>query len=45
MWEGKTSKGIAVNFARLYIIANQFCFETGCFVYHLKVLQAESFKV
>jgi len=30
-----TSKGIAVNSAHLVMIANQFCFETGC---HLNVL-------
>ena len=33
------------NYARLGIIDNKFCFETGCFVYHLNVLQAESFKL
>jgi len=33
----------AVNSACLGIIANQFCFETRCFVYHL--LQAEPFKL
>ena len=33
-----------VNSAHLSIMANQFCFETGCFVYHLNVLEAESFK-
>ena len=34
--------GIVVNSACLGIIANQVCFETGCFIYNLKVLQAES---
>ena len=29
-----------VNTARLSIIACQFCFETGCFVYNLNMLQA-----
>ena len=29
---GFTSKGIAVNSARLGIIVNQFRFETGCFL-------------
>jgi len=28
-------KGIAINSARLGIITNHFCFETGCFVYYL----------
>ena len=27
------------------IITSQFCFETGCFVYHLNVLKAEYFKL
>ena len=27
------------------IIANQFCSETGCFVYHLNVLRVQSFKM
>ena len=39
------TKGIAVNAAHLSITANQFCFETGCFVYDLNVLQVESFKI
>ena len=43
--ESLTSKGIAVNSAHLSIIANQFCCEIGCVVYHLNVLQAESFKL
>ena len=30
--------------AVLGIIGNKFCFETRCFVYHLNVLQMESFK-
>jgi len=29
----------------LGIIANQFCFETGCCICHLDMLQAESFKI
>ena len=33
----------AVNSAHFSIIANECCFETGCFVYHL--LQAESLKL
>jgi len=36
---------VAVNTALHSIIANQFCFETGSFVYHLNVLQAEYFKL
>ena len=40
-------KGIEVNSVHLgiIIIANQFYFETGSFVYHLKVLQVESLKL
>ena len=34
-----------VNSAHLSIMANTFYLETGCFVYHLNVLQAESFKL
>ena len=41
-WESETSKDVAVNSAHLGIIANHFF--TGCFVYYLNALQAESFK-
>ena len=34
-----------VNFARPDIIANQFCLESGYFVYHLNVLQVELFNL
>ena len=34
-----------VNSACLAIIASQFCFETGCYVYHLNVLGAEYFQL
>ena len=39
------AKGIAVNSTLPGTIANQFCFETGCFIYHLNVLWVESFKL
>ena len=36
---------LQINSARLGIIANQFYFEMGSFVYHLNVLQAESVRL
>ena len=45
MWEIETSKGVAVNFTCLGIIVSQFYFETGCFVYHLNVLQCGIFQI
>jgi len=40
-----TSRGIMVNSGCLSFIENQFHFETGGFLYHLNVLQVESFKL
>ena len=34
-----------INSVHLSIVANQFCFETGCFVYHLDVLGVKSLKL
>ena len=42
---GKLNIKAAVNSARLGIIANQFGFATGCFVYHLNELRVEYFKL
>jgi len=44
-WVNLTSKGIVGNSARFGNVVNQFYFETGCFVYHLNVLQADPFKL
>jgi len=45
IWESKTSKHYIFWLACLSIIANQFCFETGCLDCNLNVMQAESFKL
>ena len=44
-WQSATSKDVVGNSARLIIFANEFCFETGCFVYHLSMMQTEYLKL
>ena len=41
---GKIKAIVANSACRLGIIANQLCFETGCSVYHLNMVQAETLK-
>jgi len=37
--------GIVVYSARHSFICNEFCFESGCFVYHMNVLCGGNFQI